>query len=176
MRRLLPFALLLALAPPAAAIKVQPPADPPNVLVLSQSDKAGDSSSKLAVYAPAGQETVILDGIPLGSMQLAAHAATGRWAMTFGQLANGDPLVIGGKTVSKPLDRNTLVLGDLAGVTAAVYGDKACTNKKHACFETPLLWSADGAYVYVRSEASSWAVIDRWSFGKKPKLAAISGK
>lgn len=175
--RLLPLALLLALAPEAAAIKVQPPPDAPRVLVLSQSEKAGDSTSTLALYDGAGvQLGTLLDQLPLAGMDLLVHADTGRWVLTYHQLSNGDPLKLDGKAVSKPDDRNTLVFGDLAGVVAATYGDKACTNKKKACFETPLAWSADGAYVYVRSLASSWGTTNRWSFGAKPKLAAITAK
>jgi hypothetical protein len=171
MRLRLGLVTLLALARPALADEV---AAPPSVLYLAEHDHAGPSA--LAVITPTGDRTqMILADIPLGSYQLEVHAATGRWAMTFGQLSTGDPLEIGGKAVSK-LDRNTLLLGDTSGVVATTYGDPGCTSVKRACFETPKAFSSDGAYVFVQAETSSASTLSRWTFGKKPKRAAVTDK
>lgn len=151
-----------------------PAAAPPPVLALTENVTPGASAHVLEVLTPDAAPTVVLDQLPMGSYGLAVDEATGRWAMTFGQLSNGDPLMIGGKAVSKPSSRNTLVLGDAASVTATTYGDPGCTSKKTACFETPTTFSADGAYVFVRSESSKAATLSRWSFGKKPKRAAVT--
>ncbi len=176
--RLMPLVAALALLPAPAAIadQIAPPPTAPHVIAVAQRERAGDSTATLAVYDGSGTATPLIDAMPLASMHLGVHQATGRWALVFHQLSNGDPLQIAGKAVSKPDARNTLVLGDLTGVTAAVYGDKACTNAKKACFETPRAWSPDGAYVYVESLTSSWGTVGRWSFGKKPKRAVITAK
>jgi len=175
--RLTPLLIALALLPSPVAVADQlaTPA-PPRILSLAQRVGSGDMTATLEVVDQTGKTTPVLDQLPLGGMSLGVHQATGRWAMTFFQLSNGDPLQLDGKAVSKPDDRNTLVLGDLTGVISHAYGDKGCTSKKKACFETPVAWSDDGAYVFVESLGSSWGTIGRWNFGKKPKRAVITAK
>jgi hypothetical protein len=167
---------VLLLVQPATADEVAvPDAQAPPVLYLAGQSHAG--TAKLAVITAAGDRTQsLLDDVPLGSYGLAVHPATGRWALTFGQLSNGDPLKIADKAVSKAGDRNTLVLGDLTGVVATTYGDPGCTSKKRACFETPHQFSADGAYVFVDAMTSSTVTLSRWSFAKKPKRSALTDK
>lgn len=149
---------------------------PPSVLVLAERAAPGINDLSLAVIAPDGSRRAMLDALPLASYALAAHAATGRWVLTFHQLPDGDPLVIAGAPVSKPNHRSTLVFGDGTGVVATTLGDPACTSKQRACFETPRWFSTDGGYVFVRSEASSWTSLGRWTFGAGAKRAAIADR
>lgn len=163
---------LIALALPLAAAHADEPA-PPTVLALTERTFAGGHEVALRRFAPDGVHDVLV-GMPLATYHLAVHAGTGRWVLAFHQLGNGDPLTIAGQVVSKPDDRATLVFGEGDRVIAAVYGDPACTSKVKVCFESPVRFSADGAYVFVQSEASSWVTWGRWTFGAKPVRAAIA--
>ena len=156
------------------AVSTTAAAGPPAVIALVEQMGPGDPPRDLALLGADGSRAVLLDHLPLGGYQLAVHPGTGRWALSFGQLSNGDPLVIAGKAVSKPLDRNTLVLGDRDGVVTITAGDPGCTSKKRACFETPRWFSTDGAYVFILAESSSRAVLSRWVWGKRPTRAAIT--
>ena len=157
-----------------AARADEPPA--PAVLALVDRANAGAAPVTLARFAPDGARHDVLAGLPSGTYGLAVHAATGRWALTFHQLSEGAPLVIGGAEVSRPDDRATLVLGDGDRVVATTLGDPACTSARVVCFERPVRFSPDGSYVFVESEAPRWISWGRWSFGARPARAAIADR
>ncbi|MBK7077758.1 MAG: hypothetical protein IPH44_36220 [Myxococcales bacterium] len=164
---------LTALAAPLATAHADEPG-PPAVLALTERTFAGGHEVALRRFDADGAARAVQAGMPLGTYHLAAHAGTGRWVLSFHQLSNGDPLTIGGLAVSKPDDRSTLVFGERDQVVATIYGDPACTSKVKACFESPVRFSPDGAYVFVQSEGSSWATWGRWTFAPKPIRAAIA--
>lgn len=162
------FALLVVVAAPARA-------DLPPVIYIAQAIQPGASPVDVGIVGADGARELVLDDAPTGSWGLAAHAATGRYALTFLQLPTGDPLTIGGQAVSKPSDVAVLLFGDRAhGLGVHVAGDPKCTNRKTACFQGSLRFSDDGAYVFVESQAASWTAVNRWVFGAVGKPAPIA--
>jgi hypothetical protein len=185
MRRLSSSAVLAALLgavahaesiapPPAPAAPDAPVVRPPDILAVVEHNGRGYTWSDLLLVAPDGAQQPVISRMPSGSHALAVHPATGRWVMVFGQLPDGEPLVLDGKPVSKPLDRNTLVFGERGAIVGSVFGDPWCTSAVRACFEVPHGFSDDGRFAYVESLKSSSAQWSRWAFGAAPARGLIA--
>jgi hypothetical protein len=150
---------------------------PPPVLYIAQAVQAGPSPVDVGVVAADGTRRVLIDDAPSATWGLATHPATGRFALTFLQGSNGDPLVLDGAPVSKASDVAVLIYGDRDhGVTAHVAGDPKCTNRKTACFQSTLRFSDDGAVVFVQSEAARWSAVNRWLFGTTAAPALVADR
>ncbi len=169
---------LLCLTALAATLTTAHADDPrsPAVLALTERTFAGGHEVALRRFDADGAVHDVQPGMPLGTYHLAAHAGTGRWLLSFHQLPDGDPLTIAGPPVSRPNDRSTLVFGERDQIVATIDGDPACTSKVKVCFESPVRFSPDGAYVFVQSEGASWASWGRWTFAARPARAAIADK
>jgi len=174
---------LVAPARPGAD-QVAPPTPPPAIFLV---EAVGEHNTiDLGVVdLSTGKTTALLSDLPSGvNQQLAVDAATRRWALTFHQLSNGDPLVIDGKALTEPSGVHGVISGqlDTPGVTVLA-GDPKCHSKKVACFETPLFFAAGGQVLITRSEGSSWWMWNRRVLapGAKPvpiidrRLAATAG-
>jgi hypothetical protein len=142
---------------------------PPPVVYLAEAVGEGNTYT-LGVADPAtGAFTTILGKLPSGvSTQLAIDAPTRRWAFTFHQLSNGDPLFLDGTLLSEPLGVHAVLTGQLDTPGYVVLaGDPACHSKSRACFETPIAFVAGGQLLVTRSEGSSW-----WMWNQRVLTAA----
>jgi hypothetical protein len=154
MRVALLGAIALAASIPGVAHADGPP---PAVYLVEAIGNRNEHTLGLADLA-AGTTTDILKTIPMGVQdEIAVDAATRRWAITFQQGSNGDPLFLDGKVLSEPLGVHAIVTGqlDTPGIVT-LGGDPACHAKKRACFETAIGFVAGGQLLVTRSEGSSW--------------------
>lgn len=159
MKRSLVIFALLCVAPAAHAADGPPPA----AIYLLERIEPGGAHELGQVDLGKGAYTPWYDALPLGGYDLAVHAATGRWVLSYGRLSNGDPLVIDGKPFETPEGVVALVLGQLGqGVVATLTGDKKCIAIK--CFERAGRFSADGAVFVTELLRSSYTTLNRYVF------------
>lgn len=131
---------------------------PPPAIYLAEAIGEGNIYTLGAADPSTGTITPIVTKVPAGvQTQIAVDAPTRRWALSFHQLSNGDPLFLDGKVLSEPDGPHVLLTGqlDTPGYTV-LPGDPACNSKKRACFETPIAFVAGGTLLVTRSEGSSW--------------------
>lgn len=126
----------------------------------------------------AGKTTDIIKSIPMGVQdEIAVDAATRRWAITFQQGWNGDPLFLDGKVLTEPAGVHAIVTGqlDTPGIVTLV-GDPACHAKKRACFETVIGFVGGGQLLVTRSEGSSWWMWNQRALTAGAKPAPVVDK
>jgi hypothetical protein len=131
---------------------------PPPAIYLAEAVGEGNTFTLGVADPGSGAFTTVLGKLPSGiNTRLAVDAKTRRWAFSFQQLSNGDPLFLDSKLLSEPQGPHAILTGqlDTPGFTVLA-GDPACASKKRACFETPLGFVADGQLLLTRSEGSSW--------------------
>ncbi len=152
-------ALAAQLAPPTAPADPMPPqSTPPPVVFVVEAVGERNTMTLGVADVTTGKATPLLSGLPNGlNTTLAVDAATRRWAFTFHQLTDGDPLFLDGKLLTEPGGVHAVITGqlDTPGLTALA-GDPACHSKKRVCFETPIAFVAGGQLLITRSEGSSW--------------------
>ncbi len=151
---------------------------PPPVIYLVEAIGEHNTHDLGVADVTTGKTTPILDDLPTGiSQELAVDGATRRWAFTFHQLANGDPLFLDGKVLTEPSGVHAVIAGqlDTPGITVLA-GDPACHSKKRACFETPLFFAAGGQVLVTRSEGSSWWTWNRRVVGPDARPVSIVDK
>jgi hypothetical protein len=166
MRAVLVTALLLT-AHAAAHAEGPPPA-----VYLVEAVGEGNTYTLGLADPTSGDVTTLLGKVPMGvNGRIAVDAPTRRWAISFHQLSNGDPLFLDGVVLSEPDGPHVIVMGQVdTPVRNVAVGDPACSSKKRACFETPIAFAASGELLITRSEGSSWWMWNQRTFttGAKP--------
>jgi hypothetical protein len=147
------------------------------VLVLGerQDDGTPRAVTTLTRLALDGSPTEVLALDGGVATRMAVHQATGRWAVVMDPPPPG-PVTVGGVPVITHPDRATLSLGDLGGPVAHTLGDPGCDLRERTCFETPRWFSPDGAYLFVMSENAGAQTVSRWTFGGRPRRAAVADR